>query len=457
MFVQKINDMNQKINKISLVLLLISSQLFSQEKWTLNDCVSYAVGHNLQLNDFKYNSQSNKETRNQSVRSLLPTINATGDYNVRFGRSVDPNNNEIVNTDFFSNNYTLEFRMDLFKGFQNINTIKLSKLLYNANKQETLQQKYLLAFRVMSAFYDILFYEGLTEISIEQQSLSQANYDLVNRQIELGIKAGADLYEAESRLLADKLKVTQSKNQLNAAKLKLIQEMNLENALDISIISEESSWVNELDISNEKSDSIFSKAMTFMPIIEAKELRVKAAKKQVAVSRGGLFPTLSLYGGYGTGYFQTLTNANGETIPFKDQFRDNTFKFIGISLNIPITNGWSSHSKIKQQKITLLREENNLELQEQELFKTINELVLKYKSLIVEYEQSNQKVKAQLLSFETAQKKHEKGLISSLELYTSKNLLGNAQNENLQVKLLLEVNKKTLDFYKGLPIFNINN
>ena len=449
--------MNQKINKISLVLLLISSQLFSQEKWTLNDCVSYAVGHNLQLNDFKYNSQSNKETRNQSVRSLLPTINATGDYNVRFGRSVDPNNNEIVNTDFFSNNYTLEFRMDLFKGFQNINTIKLSKLLYNANKQETLQQKYLLAFRVMSAFYDILFYEGLTEISIEQQSLSQANYDLVNRQIELGIKAGADLYEAESRLLADKLKVTQSKNQLNAAKLKLIQEMNLENALDISIISEESSWVNELDISNEKSDSIFSKAMTFMPIIEAKELRVKAAKKQVAVSRGGLFPTLSLYGGYGTGYFQTLTNANGETIPFKDQFRDNTFKFIGISLNIPITNGWSSHSKIKQQKITLLREENNLELQEQELFKTINELVLKYKSLIVEYEQSNQKVKAQLLSFETAQKKHEKGLISSLELYTSKNLLGNAQNENLQVKLLLEVNKKTLDFYKGLPIFNINN
>ena len=449
--------MNQKINKISLVLLLISSQLFSQEKWTLNDCVSYAVDHNLQLNDFKYNSQSNKETYNQSVRSLLPTINATGDYNVRFGRSVDPNNNGIVNTDFFSNNYSLEFRMDLFKGFQKINTIKLSKLLYNANKQETLQQKYLLAFRVMSAFYDILFYEGLTEISIEQQSLSQANYDLVNRQIELGIKAGADLYEAESRLLADKLKVTQSKNQLNAAKLKLIQEMNLEDAVDISIISEESSWVNELDISNEKSDSIFSKAMTFMPIIEAKELRVKAAQKQVAVSRGGLFPTLSLYGGYGTGYFQTLTNANGETIPFKDQFRDNTFKFIGISLNIPITNGWASHSKIKQQKITLLREENNLELQEQELFKTINELVLKYKSLVIEYEQSTQKVKAQLLSFETAQKKHEKGLISSLELYTSKNLLGNAQNENLQVKLLLEVNKKTLDFYKGLPIFNINN
>ena len=33
--------------------------------------------------------------------------------------------------------------------------------------------------------------------------------------------------------------------------------------------------------------------------------------------------------------------------------------------------------------------------------------------------------------------------------------LQNSQNENLQVRLRLKVNESTLDFYKGLPVFNI--
>lgn len=448
--------MNQIMKKLSLILLLASFQLFSQEKWTLDDCVTYAISHNLQLNDFKYDTQSNQETYKQSARSLLPNINATGDYNLRFGRSIDPNNNSIVTNNFFSNNYSLEFRMELFGGFQKVNTIKLSKLLYKAIQEETLQEKYLLAFRVMSYFYDILFSEGLVAISHDQQNLSHSNYDLVNKQIDLGLKAEADLYEAESLLMTDNLKVTQSKNQLAAAKLKLIQEMNLKNTNDISIMVKMTDVIDEFGASNEKSDSIFFKAKTFMPIISAKELRVEAAQKQVAVSRGGLFPSLSLYGGYGTGYFETSTDSSGKIISFKEQISDNIFKFLGITLNIPITNGWSSNSKIKQQKITLMRERNNLEVQERELYQYIDELVLKYKLLLAEYEQSNQKVKTQNLSFEIAQKRYEKGLISSLELITAKNLLGNGQNENLQLRLLLEVNKKTLDFYKGLPIFNIN-
>jgi outer membrane protein TolC len=73
----------------------------------------------------------------------------------------------------------------------------------------------------------------------------------------------------------------------------------------------------------------------------------------------------------------------------------------------------------------------------------------------VEYEQSEQKVEAQNLAFVIAQKRYEKGLINALELFTTKTLFASAQNENLQVRLRSEVNKSTLDFYRGLPVFNI--
>ena len=162
-------------------------------------------------------------------------------------------------------------------------------------------------------------------------------------------------------------------------------------------------------------------------------------------------------GGYGTGYFETTRDSEGNTIPFRDQFKDNTYQFIGVSLRVPLSNGWSGRSRVKQQKIAYQRAQNNLEIQEQELMKTIQQLVQEHEALVTEFEQSTKKMEAQNLAFTIAQKRFEKGLISALELFTAKNLYASAQNENLQVRLRSEINESTLDFYKGLPIFNINN
>lgn len=447
--------MNKKFKITTLLLLTIWASVFAQKSWTLDECVSYALAHNLQLNDFKYTNQSNKETYRQSVRNLLPSVNASSSYLVNYGRAEDPNTGTFVNQDFYSNNYSLESSIDLFQGFQKINAIKASKLLFKATKEDVLQQKYLLAFRVMQAFYDIQFFEGLVAISKEQLTVSQTNYNLVEKQVELGLKAGADLYEAESLLLTDKLNVTQSANQLATAKLTLIQEMNLENTSEIEITKELPQVVTDAMVNEIKSDSVYTEAREFLPLIKAQELRAKAARKQVAVSRGRLYPSLSFFAGIGTGYFETTRDTFGKTLPFRQQFRDNTSQYIGVNLSVPISNGWSARSQVKQSKIEKLRAENNLKTQEQELFQTIQQLVQDYNSLLVELVQSNQKMEAQNLAFTIAQKRYEKGLINALELFTAKNLYASAQNENLQVKLRSEINKSTLDFYRGLPVFNI--
>ncbi|MGB6150905.1 MAG: TolC family protein [Pricia sp.] len=443
--------------KITFILFIVLSlRLQAQEKWTLDECVAFALENNLQLNDFQYTAQSGRETYRQSIRNLLPNINGSSNYVINFGRNADPFTNDVVTTDFFSNNYSLESSIDLFQGFQKINAIKASNFLYKATQEETLQEKYLLAFRVMQAFYDIRFAEGLVAISKEQLRVSQANYDLVEKQIELGLKAGADLYEAESLLLTDRLNLTQSKNQLAAAKLALIQEMNLEGTADIAIQSEMLENSEVVEAGAVQSDSIYKETKEFLPLLKAQELRVRAAKKQLDVERGKLFPSLSLFAGVGTGYFETTRDTLGNTIAFRDQFKNNTFQFIGVSLNVPISNGWSAQSRIKQQKIERLRAKNNLDIQEQLVFQTIQQLVQDYESLVVEHEQSDQNVASQRLAFEIAQKRYEKGLINALELFQAKNLFASAQNENLQVRLRSEINKSTLDFYRGLPVFDIN-
>ncbi len=443
-------------NKIILIFLLaVGLSGTAQEVWTLEACIDYALEHNLLLKDFQYTKDTNREDYRQSVRNLLPDLNGNTNYQVNSGRAEDPNTGTFVVQDFFSNNYSLQSNIDLFQGFQKINAIKATKFLYKAAKEEALQQKYLLAFRVMQAFNNIQFFEGLVAIAKEQVAVSETNLVLVEKQIELGLMAGADRYEATSALLSDQLNLTQSENQLAAAKLSLIQEMNLENVSDIEILANLENKAIVEAAHEVQSDSVYSNARDFLPLIKAQELRSQAAKKQVGIARGGLYPSLTLFAGMGTGYFETFRDSLGSTLPFRQQFDDNFSRFFGLNLNIPISNGWSARSRVKQAKIERLRQENNLKVQEQVLFQTIQQLVQEYNSLRVEVAQSAENTEAQRMAFTIAQKRYEKGMINGIELFTAKNLFASAQNENLQVRLRSEINKSTLDFYRGLPVFGI--
>ena len=293
--------MNQKLIYLFLLLFTNLGWAFAQQTWTLDECVAYALEHNLRLRDNQLNIASSEESYRQSYREFLPGASASVGYGVNFGRSTDPFSNDVITTDFFSNSYNIGASIELFTGFQRTNTIKANRYILQANQAETVQEKFTLAFEVMQAFYDIRFFQGLISISEEQLTLSQANYRLITRQIELGLKAKSDRYEAESVLLADKLNVTQSKNKLESAKLTLMQVMNLKDESDIAIQSNGNTI--SIDKNTNSSDSIFTVAKDFLPLIKAQELRILGAEKQMDVARGGLYPALSFYTGYGTGYY----------------------------------------------------------------------------------------------------------------------------------------------------------
>ncbi|MEL6305742.1 MAG: TolC family protein, partial [Bacteroidota bacterium] len=351
--------------RIYITALLCSATLgvSAQKRWTLDECVSYAVENNLQVKSLNYTKDSNQESYRQSVRNLLPNFSGNSVYRFNTGLTEDPSTGVLVNQEFNSFNYSVNANLDIFQGFQKLNSIKAAKFIYEAAKEDVLQEKFLLAFRVMSAFYDIKFNEGLVTNSLEQQDISQTNYDMVQRQVELGVMAEADLVEAESNLLSDKLLVTQNRNLLALSKLTLLQEMNLTEENNIELQIEEENTDESEEAGAIEVDSLYTVAKSFIPVIKSQEYLVKAAKKQLHSTRGNLFPSLSMIAGLQSRYSETNVDDNDNVVPFGDQLNDNFARFIGAQLIVPITNGWSNRSRVKQQKIALLQAENNLDIQ----------------------------------------------------------------------------------------------
>src|SRR5690606_6450420 len=202
--------MNQPIKTPLLVLFtFIHVFVFSQQSWTLDDCIAYALEHNLGQENQNYNTQIEKENWNQAKRDLIPQINiGLPNYTVRYGRNIDPITNTVVDTRYVSGiNSSISTSIVLFESFKNSNTLAYQQILFETNKQAAEEHKYDLAFRIMNSFNDVHFNDGALSIVTEQQSINIVQQKLTASQVEVGMKAKADLYVREATVRSDELSV----------------------------------------------------------------------------------------------------------------------------------------------------------------------------------------------------------------------------------------------------------
>ncbi|MFI2742483.1 TolC family protein [Zhouia sp. PK063] len=437
--------------RLSLLLFLSCCALYAQREWSLNDCIQYALKHNLNLDNEKYNVAAAKETKRQSIRSLLPNINASSGYNVSYGRAINPDDNSYVTTSFFSNSYNISSSINLFNGFSKWHEIKTNALLLQVAQENEKYQRYILALQIMEEFYAVKYSKELYNLQQLIAKSSQTNYQLVSKKLDLGMVAKTDLYDAKTSLLNDELSITQAYNTWQNAKLQLLQDMNIEDAVNNIKFKE-----ILIPIEDKKYDAttIYNEASVSFPSIKASILGLGASKKQLSIAKARLYPSLYFSAGYGSGYYETREDVSGNIISFKEQLQNNANGYISFSLNIPISNAWSTHSAIKQRKIYIKQQENEVKLSKQAVFKAIQQLVQEHNALLTEYKRITEALKAQELTFFSAQKKFDKGLIDMILLQKAKEDLQNIQINQLNVKYKLKVNEAYLSIYKGVSIFN---
>src|SRR5512133_2040729 len=99
---------------VLLQLELINAQ---EKKWTLEECISYAVTNNITLQRQRLQTEIANADLLQSRLAFLPSLNAGSDGRVGFGRSVDPVTNLITFKQNISHSYYITSNFNIFNGF----------------------------------------------------------------------------------------------------------------------------------------------------------------------------------------------------------------------------------------------------------------------------------------------------------------------------------------------------
>jgi outer membrane protein len=434
---------------ISLLLVFCLTEISAQDKkWTLEDCIKYAIENNIGLQRQKLLTESKQTDLLISRMNLLPDLNAGSQLQIANGRSIDQSNAIVFNKNL-TNTVGIASNIVLFNGFTEINTIAANKFMLRAGLESEKIVRNALIGDILGQYYQVLYARGLEDASKMQLDLSEKQLFRITKMVETGREALSKQFEIESQVSNDKLSYTIAHNTASQAITTLKQMLQLEPGTSFDILVPDMNNILITDASY-SADSVYNLAALNLPRLKEIEYELKASKKQIAAARGTLAPKLSAGGQIGSYYYNVLNAPEGTTQnSYQRQLNGNLAKQATLTLNIPIFNNLSTFRTIKMAKIRKNDNELRLELEKNNLYTDIENACLNYNRGKDEFSAARASFDYNTKSFEGVEKKFESGLVDVTGYTLAKTTLFKAETEALRTKLQLLIRKLTIQFYSS--------
>lgn len=415
------------------------------KKWTLQECIDYGVEQSISMKrQLLTNRVDNLDLRDAAL-GLLPGVSGSSGIGYNFGRSIDPQTNTYTNTRNMSNSYNLGASMNIFSGFTAINTLRYNKVSKMKGLNDSEKMANDIAVRIMQAFFDVAYSEGLIAISEEQVKNARMQLKKMERQHDLGITPKSDLFDMQGQLAESEYNLIANQNSHTTYMIQLKQEMNYSadedftiDALSLSLILPSTSKLS--------AEEIYNNAKETLPEVQAAEQAVRVAQLNRYIYIGNIFPSISIDGSISTVY------ADSRDEGFSSQFKNNVGKGFSLGVSIPIFSGLKRQSNISRARYEVKSAELLYKEKLQDVYLEIQQAVQDLKASSQEFTMAIRKESFYSQSFAANQKKYEQGLIDIIGLNTSNNNLLKAKHDVLKAKLTFAIKKRVVDFYTGDPL-----
>lgn len=432
--------------KLIILSLLIATGAEAQEKWSLRQCIDYAIEHNIEVKQQEVSRDEQKVELNTAKYSRLPSLNGSVSQSFGFGRTTSPIDNSYINMNTTGTSFGLNTDIPLFTGLQIPNNIALAKLNLKAATEDLNKAKEDISIQVTSAFLQVLFNEELCKVAVQQVGLSKEQYNRMQRMNEVGKASTAELYEAKSRLAQDELSAVQAENNRKLALLDLSQLLELPSPEGFAILSPESTAGFTILTSPEE---VYNMAVISKPGILAAQYRLEGSLKSIRIAQSSFYPQLSLGAGINTG-FNTISGQEHNS--FGTQLNDNLYKSIGLTLSVPIFNRLATRNRVKAARLQHFNQSLQLDNAKKNLYKEIQQAYYNAVAAEAKYASSGTAMEAAQESFRLMSEKYEQGKATAVEYNESKTNLLKSTSDQIQAKFDYLFRTKILDFYKGKPL-----
>ena len=412
--------------------------IHAQKKWTLDECINYAMENNLTLKLSKLKQRSAQEDVMQSKAALFPTLSA----NTNQGVGYSPFDNTAADKAYYNGSYGVNAQWTVWNGGQNTNTIKQNKLTEEQAGLSTDVTANSLQEQITKLYVQILYMSEAIEVNRQSLETSKKNEERGQQMVEVGKMSKADLAQLTAQRASSEYSIVESETQLAKYKLQLKQALDLDagTAFDVAIPStSDQQALAEIP----SLVSVFDAAMAQRPEIKNALLGIESSNLQMKIAKAGALPTVTVNGGLGTS-----TNSMS-SLAWGTQMKNNFDLTASVAINVPIFDARRTKTSVNKARIAQEQAHINYDNEEHELYCTVEELWLDAINNQQKFRSALATVESEQESYNLLSEQFNLGLKNIVELLTGKDKLLTAQQNKLQSKYTTILSQQLLKFYQN--------
>lgn len=430
--------------------IAIALSACAQKKWTLTECIDYALQNNITLQQAKLQKQSATEERKQAKAALLPSLSASTSQSFGYrpwlenGVTTVTNGtvNSKVNKTYYNGSYGINAQWTVWNGNQNRNQVKLGEVSEQQAELQTETTANNIQERIAQLYVQILYMNEAVEVNKQSLETSKRNEQRGKEMVEVGKMAKADLAQLTAQRAADEYTIVEAESNIANYKLQLKQLLELtgDEAFDIEMLTagDEQALAEIPALS-----TVYETALGGRPEIKNAQLGLKQSDIQMNIAKAGAMPTISINGGVGT------STASMSSQNWDKQIKTNFDASVGASVSVPLFDNRKTKTAVNKARIQ--REQAQLELldQQKQLYATIEGYWLDAETNQQKFKTALTTVESEQASYDLLEEQFRLGLKNIVELMTGKDRLLSSQQNKLQAKYTTILNRQLLRFYQG--------
>lgn len=436
---------------LTVVLGLAFAGLNAQQKWSLRECVDYAVKHNLQVIQNEYSKQIQDSNLKIAQKNYLPSVNASVGNNVSFGQA--SLGTTSIRNDQFSNSANIGADILIYNNGRLEKTIRKSQFDVEASQYDIETIKNDISLQIAQQYLTTLLNKEIVKISQSATENAKKQFDRAKITTEVGTTAQTIVAEAEAAWAREKQNLKTAEINVGRSLFALAQLLQLKEYKDFDV--EDVEVDDKLTPQLFSVDDVLNLAYGNQPQIKAAESRIKSAETQTDVTKTAFWPTLTASVGVGT-FYRNLLNTDytgGAKEPgFFQQYKDNFGQQGGVTLNVPIFNKGITKLQVEQSKINENIAKTTLEQQKQTVRQSVQQAQFDADANYEIYLSAVEAAKSTKLAMEFADKSYTAGRTTIYDLNIARNNYANSQGSVEQAKFNYIFSLKLLNFYSGIPL-----
>jgi outer membrane protein len=438
-----------------IILGLSCLGLKSQKRWSLRECVDYAVKNNLQVIQNEYSKQTQEANLKIAKKNYLPTVSASIGNTVSFGQTSFGTGS--LRNDLFRNSSNLGAEVLVYNNGRLDKTLRKTQYDLEASLYDVETIKNDISLQIAQQYLTTLLNKEIVKISESTVANAKKQYDKAKITTSVGTTAQTVLAEAEAALAREKQNLKTAEINVGRSLFALVQLLQLPDYknFDVEDVNVPGQLTPELKSVNE----VLATAYESQPQIKAAESRIRSAEAQTEISKTAFWPTVTASAGVGSFYTNLLNTDNEGNDLFYikergiiDQYKDNFGQQAALSVNIPIFNKGITKLQVEQSKINESVAKNSFEQQKQAVRQNVQKAQFDADANYETYLSAVETEKSTKLSMEFSEKSYTAGRTTIFDLNVARNNYANAQGSVAQAKYNYLFSLKLLNFYAGIPL-----